>query len=71
VNTLVIGFGNPLRGDDGAGWRAAELIAADLRARGVTVVGRHQLTLELAEDVSEADIVMLVDASCENSPGLA
>jgi hydrogenase maturation protease len=68
VNTLVIGFGNPLRGDDGAGWHASELIAADPRVRGVTVVGRHQLTPELAEDVSEADLVVLVDASCESSP---
>jgi len=29
---LVIGFGNPLRGDDGAGFAAAELLARQLRA---------------------------------------
>ena len=27
---LVIGYGNPLRGDDGVGWRVAEAAAAVL-----------------------------------------
>jgi hydrogenase maturation protease len=71
VNTLVIGYGNPLRGDDGAGWRAAELVSADRRAAGVTVLRCHQLTPELAEDLSAADLVVLVDASCDGaSPGV-
>ena len=68
MTPLVIGFGNPLRGDDGAGWHAAGLIAADRRAEGVTVLRRHQLTPELAEDVSAADLVVFVDAA---GPGAA
>jgi hydrogenase maturation protease len=60
---LVIGYGNALRTDDGVGWIAAERLAGDPRMEGVTVVGRHQLTPELALDVSRAALVVLVDAS--------
>ena len=70
MSPLVIGYGNPLRGDDGAGWHAAGLLAADRRAADVTVLRRHQLTPELAEDVSAADLVVFVDASVEGTaPG--
>jgi len=64
---LVIGYGNPLRSDDGAGWRAAELLAADPRAAGTDVLVCHQLTPELAEDVSRASLVVLVDASTDRT----
>ena len=62
-DVLVIGYGNPLRGDDGAGWKAAELLAEDPRLAGAVVLARHQLTPELADDVSRASLVVLVDAS--------
>ena len=57
--TLVIALGNPLREDDGAGWAVARALrrAGDLR---VLVV--HQLTPELADEVSRADAVVFVDA---------
>ncbi len=60
---LVIGYGNPLRTDDGLGWHAAERLAGDPRLAGMTVVRCHQLTPELALDVSQATLVVLVDAS--------
>lgn len=60
---LVVGYGNPIRGDDGVGWRAVEVLQADPRLEGATVLARHQLTLELAEDVAAVDLVVLVDAS--------
>ena len=60
---LVIGYGNALRTDDGLGWHAAERLADDPRLDGVTVIRRHQLTPELALDVSRAALVVLVDAS--------
>jgi hydrogenase maturation protease len=62
-NVLVIGYGNTLRTDDGLGWHAAERLAADPRLAGTTVIGRHQLTPELALDVSRAGLVVFVDAS--------
>lgn len=59
---LVVGYGNALRTDDGIGWHAADRLADDPRLDGATVLRRHQLTPELAFDVSEATMVVLVDA---------
>jgi hydrogenase maturation protease len=67
---LVVGFGNPLRGDDGFGCHAAALLAADPRLEGATVLARHQLTPELATDIASASLVVLVDASVDGgAPG--
>jgi hydrogenase maturation protease len=60
---LVIGYGNTLRSDDGLGFHAAERLANDPRLNGVTVIERHQLTPELALDVSRAALVVFIDAS--------
>jgi hydrogenase maturation protease len=49
---LLIGIGNPLRGDDGVGWH----LVAGLGLR------RHQLTPELAERVAAAERLLVVDA---------
>jgi hydrogenase maturation protease len=49
---LVIGIGNPLRGDDGVGW----YLVAGLGLQ------RHQLTPELAETVAAAERLLVVDA---------
>jgi hydrogenase maturation protease len=66
--TLVIGYGNPLRGDDGLGWRvAAEL--ARLADESIEVLAVHQLTPELAEAISETEMVIFVDASYDGKPG--
>lgn len=61
--TLVVGYGNALRSDDGLGWHAASLLTDDPRLAGAVVVQRHQLMPELALDVSSASLVVLVDAS--------
>ena len=67
---LVVGYGNALRGDDGVGWHAAARLAGDPRLAGAEVLARHQLTPELAEDVSRAEVVVLVDARDDGSvPG--
>jgi hydrogenase maturation protease len=60
---LVIGYGNALRRDDGLGWHAASCLARDERLAGATVLQRHQLTPELAVDISRASFVVFVDAS--------
>jgi len=60
---LVVGYGNALRTDDGLGRHAAERLADDPRLDGVTVIGRQQLTPDLALDVSRACLVVFVDAS--------
>jgi hydrogenase maturation protease len=59
---LVIGYGSDLRGDDGAGRRAAEQIAARALP-GVRVVSVTQLVPELAADLDDCRAVVFVDAS--------
>jgi hydrogenase maturation protease len=66
--TLIIGYGNPLRGDDGLGWQVAGELAKCVDAL-ISVVAVHQLTPELAEPVSDADLIIFVDASCDGEPG--
>ena len=66
---LVIGYGNSLRGDDGIGPRVAQLAAADPRIAGAAVLAVHQLTPELALDISAARLVVLVDATTDVAPG--
>jgi hydrogenase maturation protease len=68
AGVLVVGYGNPLRGDDGIGWHAARLLADDPRLAGARVLACHQLAPELAEDVSQASLVVLLDAA-EGDPG--
>ncbi|MFI5043071.1 MAG: hydrogenase maturation protease, partial [Acidimicrobiales bacterium] len=66
---LVIGYGNTLRSDDGVGWHAAALLAEDPRLAGVEVLAVHQLTPELALDMSRATLVILIDAGADDPPG--
>ena len=66
---LVIGYGNPLRGDDRLGWEIAGRLSAGIADESVEIMAVHQLTPELAEPVSKADMVIFVDASCEGKPG--
>ena len=61
MNFLVIGYGNTLRSDDGAGQRVAEKIAG-WKLPGVRSIAVHQLTPELAENIAQADTVIFVDA---------
>ena len=58
---LVIGYGNTLRGDDGAGWRVAAALEA-LALPQLEVATVHQLTPELAARIASADQVVFVDA---------
>jgi len=62
LTVLVIGYGNPLRSDDGVGWHVTARLTADPRLARATILQCHQLTPELALDVSRADLVVLVDA---------
>ena len=68
---LIVGYGNPLRSDDGLGWRAAEELSQSLSLpeTEVEVIVRHQLTPELADNVSHADAVFFIDATQTGRPG--
>ncbi len=66
MTVLLIAYGNPMRGDDGAGLALAERIEQIWRSQNVSVrsIETHQLTPELAADMAEADVsaVVFVDA---------
>jgi hydrogenase maturation protease len=59
---LVLAIGNTLRADDGVADHVADLL--DTRAR-VEVQRVHQLTPELAEKMTGAQIVVFVDADAD------
>ncbi|MGP8200813.1 MAG: hydrogenase maturation protease [Limisphaerales bacterium] len=61
---LIIGYGNTLRGDDGAGPRVAEAVAA-LNYPGVRTLVCPLLTPELADPISQARIALFVDAALD------
>src|SRR4051794_39172723 len=67
-HTLIIGIGNPLRSDDGLGWKVAEQLVQDLRP-GQVILTVHQLTPELVQWMANANLVVLIDASREGEPG--
>jgi hydrogenase maturation protease len=66
---LILGYGNPLRGDDGFGCHAARRLAAAIQDPNIEVRECHQLTPELAEPVSQAAHVILIDAAREGPVG--
>lgn len=66
---LVIGYGNPLRADDGLGWTAAQRLAETSLPAAARVLAVHQLTPELAEPISRAGLVIFVDAREGDGPG--
>ncbi len=66
---LVIGYGNPLRSDDGIGWRAAEELQSRIETSRVEVIQCHQLAPELAEKFRDTAVVLFIDAQAEGPPG--
>jgi hydrogenase maturation protease len=69
ARALIIGYGNPLRSDDGFGWQAAQELAIRLQDDSLEVMARHQLTPELAETASHFQLVIFIDAARDLPPG--
>jgi len=66
---LIIGYGNPLRSDDGVGWQAGRLLAPALAGQDARVITCHQLTPELAEPLSQCRRAVFIDADANGRPG--
>jgi hydrogenase maturation protease len=62
IKTLIIGYGNTLRQDDGLGIYAAEELSRLALPAGVAVLTCQQLTPDLAADLAEVDSVAFIDA---------
>ncbi len=61
---LVIGYGNPSRGDDGLGPALAARVA-EKEIPGVRAENPFQLSIEDALQVAEQDVVIFADAALE------
>ncbi len=70
---LVIGYGNSLRRDDGAGlFLAQQLVSVWLKdSLPASLISAHQLDPELADDIDslEAEIVLFIDAAVPSMDG--
>lgn len=69
VRVVVAGYGNPLRGDDSAGWRVAEAIAERWSERVVVLAG-HQPVPEWAAAFASADVAFIIDATFDATQGV-
>jgi len=67
-HVLIIGCGNPLRGDDGLASHALVHLERRPGLGDVAMISCHQLTPELAEPISRADRVIFIDARVSQSP---
>lgn len=69
MKTLVYGYGNPGRQDDGLGPALVEKIQAWIKENGIEGIetdSNYQLNIEDAHEISEKDIVIFADASIED-----
>ena len=62
AKTLVLGLGNPILTDDGAGIRVAEELEKRLDKREVTVQGASVAGLDLLEILADYDRAIIVDS---------
>jgi hydrogenase maturation protease len=67
TRTVVIGVGNPLRGDDGAGVEVAERLLPRV-PEGVQVISCNEEPSRLMEAWEGADSVLLVDTVSSGAP---
>jgi hydrogenase maturation protease len=66
---LIIGYGNPLRSDDGLGWHAVQALSREPLPGDVELIFTHQLTPELVKQVSDTRIVVFIDVTPEDGEG--
>ena len=67
---LIIGYGSPLRGDDNIGCHVAQMLEQQYHdIPDVRVIGAHQLTPEMAEDVAASEFVLFLDAAAGTPAG--
>jgi hydrogenase maturation protease len=66
---LIVGYGNPLRGDDAFGRRVAERLLELEHDPAVEILSLHQLTPELMDPLSHADFAIFIDAGASGEPG--
>jgi len=68
-NTLIIGYGNSLAGDDALGFYVVKELAGTIMPEEVTVKYIHQLMPEHSQEISEYQRVIFIDAEENAEPG--
>lgn len=70
LDVLILGYGNTLRRDDALGIYAAHALH-DFYCTdgGIRVLATSQLTFDLAEDISQAQMILFIDAAAAGLPG--
>jgi hydrogenase maturation protease len=63
MKTLILGYGNTLRKDDGLGVYAAQALAPDMLPVDVEVVTCHQLSPELSASLAQVERAIFIDAT--------
>jgi len=64
MKTLIIGWGNPIAGDDGLGWKAAEIVSNCIaESEDVDIVVSSYGGLRVAERMLGYDRVLVLDAT--------
>ena len=66
---LVIGYGNTLRSDDGVGIYAVREMQKSPTRSNIEFMEVHQLQLELAEPISQMNLVIFIDAAMHGISG--
>jgi hydrogenase maturation protease len=66
---LIVGFGNPLRGDDALGPIVAEHLRAQLHSPAIQILTPQALTPELAADLAQVELALFIDAAREGRTG--
>jgi len=69
TQVLIVGYGNPLRGDDGLGWTVAAELFRQNQSQEFEVLPCHQLTPELASNMQAVEVVVFVDCARDGVPG--
>lgn len=66
---LIIGYGNPLREDDGIGWHLAGWLAETLLDSTIQIIQSHQLFPEYADNLSNTQKALFIDCKHGSSVG--
>jgi hydrogenase maturation protease len=69
AKVLILGYGSMLRGDDSFGHRVAARLSAAIDDPAIDIRELHQLAPELADPVSQAELVIFIDAARAGVPG--
>jgi hydrogenase maturation protease len=69
-SVLIIGIGNPLRGDDAVGWSIIDELTQHLLKANISLIKVQQLTMDLVDTLQAVDRVIFIDARHGDSPGI-